>query len=376
MTPKTVALVFGTRPEAIKMAPVYLALSKDRRFRVQVIVSAQHRELLDQVLSLFRIRVDYDLDVMRPRQTLHRTTAAVLTRLRSVLKEAVPDLMMVHGDTTTTMSASLAAYYGRVPLAHVEAGLRTRDKWRPFPEEINRRVSDLLADLHFAPTAAARDNLLREGADPAGVFVTGNTVVDAVQLASRRLRRRAPSHPTGTKLILVTAHRRESFGEPMRRIAEAVYELARRREDVFIIFSAHPNPNVRRVLSAFRHERVRQVEPLDYLDFVGLMRESTFILTDSGGIQEEAPGLGVPVLVMREVTERPEAIRYGTALLVGTDKERILAASLKLLDDRLAYQKMRRAKNPYGDGRAAERIRRITARFLGLGEALPEPFRV
>lgn len=375
MTPKKVALVFGTRPEAIKMAPVYQALCKDRRFQVNVIVTAQHRELLDQVLTLFRVPKDYDLDLMQPRQTLHRTTAAVLTRLRRVIQEARPDLMMVHGDTTTTMSASLAAYYGRVPLAHVEAGLRTHDKWRPFPEEINRRVCDLLADLHFAPTAAARDNLLREGADPAGVFVTGNTVVDAVQLISSRLKRKAPPHPRGTKLILVTAHRRESFGEPMRQIAAAVYELAARRADVFIVFSAHPNPNVRRVLGALRHERVRQVEPLDYLEFVRLMQQSAFILTDSGGIQEEAPGLGVPVLVMREVTERPEAIRYGTAALVGTDKERILAACFQLLDDQRAYERMRRAKNPYGDGQAAERIRRITARHLGLSEALPEPFR-
>ncbi|MCX7864720.1 MAG: UDP-N-acetylglucosamine 2-epimerase (non-hydrolyzing) [Novosphingobium sp.] len=358
--------VFGTRPEAIKMAPVVKALARDEAIEARLCVTAQHREMLDQVLDLFSIVPDYDLDLMRPGQDLGDITANVLNGLRGVLGDFRPDLVLVHGDTTTTMAASLAAYYQRIPVGHVEAGLRTRDIYSPWPEEINRRLTGALARLHFAPTQQARANLLAESVPDDHITVTGNTVIDALQQAiaiieaDRTIAADFASRfalDDARRLILVTGHRRESFGGGFERICRALAELAR-REDVEIIYPVHLNPNVRRPVEAMLSHLpgVRLIEPQDYLPFVYLMMRSYLILTDSGGIQEEAPALGKPVLVMRETTERPEAVDAGTVRLVGTDERRIVAAVRELLDDRATYERMSLAHNPYGDGRAAGRI--------------------
>jgi UDP-N-acetylglucosamine 2-epimerase (non-hydrolysing) len=362
-----VLTVFGTRPEAIKMAPVVQAMVESPRLESTVCVTAQHRAMLDQVLDLFGIEPDFDLDVMRPEQDLTDVTVAVLTGLREVLRDVRPDRVLVHGDTTTTLAASLAAFYARVPAGHVEAGLRTGDPQSPWPEETNRRLAGGLADLHFAPTPRAARNLEGEGVDASRIHVTGNTVIDALLDAVARLDadparaaevdRRLPTLDPGRRLVLVTAHRRESFGEGLERICRALARLAD-RDDVEIVFPVHPNPNVRapvrRLLGAT--PGVHLIEPLDYLPFVRLMARSHLIITDSGGIQEEAPSLGKPVLVLREVTERPEALEAGTVRLVGTDAGRIEAEAGRLLDDAGAYRAMTRAHNPYGDGRAAHRI--------------------
>jgi UDP-N-acetylglucosamine 2-epimerase (non-hydrolysing) len=376
---KKVLSIFGTRPEAIKMAPVVKALQgRPDLFDARVCVTAQHRQMLDQVLSLFDIRPDFDLDIMRPGQDLYDITANVLQGLKGVLAQAKPDLVLVHGDTTTTMAATLAAYYQRIPVGHVEAGLRTHDKYAPFPEEINRRVTGAVADLHFAPTTAARDNLLREGVDPATIHVTGNTVVDALlavveqvrqpaQAAEVRdyLRSRLPEDstlltPHPSRVILVTGHRRENFGTGFENICRALAEIAEAYPDAEIVYPVHLNPNVqepvRRILGGGGHGNVHLIEPVDYLPFVWLMDRSYLIITDSGGVQEEAPSLGKPVLVMRETTERPEAVAAGTVRLVGTDRGRIVAEAARLLDDPAAYRAMSMAHNPYGDGQAAARI--------------------
>ena len=366
-----VLAVFGTRPEAIKMAPVVGALrGRPDRFLCRVCTTAQHREMLDQVLELFSIRPDHDLDIMRQGQGLHEVTSAVLLRIRPVLAAERPDVVLVHGDTTTTMAATMAAYYGRIPVGHVEAGLRTGDRYAPFPEEINRKVTGAVADLHFAPTEIAKRNLLREGVPEDSILVTGNTVIDALlsvrdrlgrdPALTRRLDADFSFLDRGKKLILVTGHRRENFGEGFESICRALAEIAARRDDVEILYPVHLNPNVqepvRRVLGSGGGGNVHLVEPMEYLQFVYLMNRSRFIITDSGGIQEEAPSLGKPVLVMRGATERPEAIQAGTALLVGTDREKIVAETLRLLDDPDAYRSMSTANNPYGDGRAAGRI--------------------
>jgi UDP-N-acetylglucosamine 2-epimerase (non-hydrolysing) len=366
-----VLAVFGTRPEAIKMAPVVGALrGRADRFLCRVCTTAQHREMLDQVLELFSIRPDHDLDIMRQGQGLHEVTSAVLLRIRPVLEAERPDVVLVHGDTTTTMAATMAAYYCRIPVGHVEAGLRTGDRYAPFPEEINRKVTGAVADLHFAPTEIAKRNLLREGVPEDSILVTGNTVIDALLSVRDRLRRdpaltrRLDADfsflDRGKKLILVTGHRRENFGEGFESICRALAEIAARRDDVEILYPVHLNPNVqepvRRVLGSGGGGNVHLVEPMEYLQFVYLMNRSRFIITDSGGIQEEAPSLGKPVLVMRGATERPEAVQAGTALLVGTDREKIVAEAMRLLDDPAAYRAMSAAHNPYGDGRAGERI--------------------
>ena len=366
-----VLAVFGTRPEAIKMAPVVGALrGRPDRFLCRVCTTAQHREMLDQVLELFSIRPDHDLDIMRQGQGLHEVTSAVLLRIRPVLAAERPDVVLVHGDTTTTMAATMAAYYGRIPVGHVEAGLRTGDRYAPFPEEINRKVTGAVADLHFAPTEIAKRNLLREGVPEDSILVTGNTVIDALlsvrdrlgrdPALTRRLDADFSFLDRGKKLILVTGHRRENFGEGFESICRALAEIAARRDDVEILYPVHLNPNVqepvRRVLGSGGGGNVHLVEPMEYLQFVYLMNRSRFIITDSGGIQEEAPSLGKPVLVMRGATERPEAIQAGTALLVGTDREKIVAEAMRLLDDPAAYRAMSAAHNPYGDGRAGERI--------------------
>jgi UDP-N-acetylglucosamine 2-epimerase len=355
--------IFGTRPEAVKMAPVVRRLAGTPGVESRVCVTAQHRDMLDQVLELFAIRPDYDLDLMRPDQSLAALTAAVFEKLDPLLGELRPDWILVQGDTTTVMAAALLAYYHHIRVGHVEAGLRTGDKWRPFPEEINRRVAGSVADLHFAPTAWARDNLLREGVPAEQVIVTGNPVIDALQdiLARPYDFRAGPLGwlPDNRRVVLITAHRRESFGPPLEGIFTALLRLAQiYRDDVVFVYPVHPNPNVRdpadRMLAGVRN--IRLLEPLDYLPMLHLMKRATIILTDSGGIQEEAPALGVPVLVLREVTERPEAIQAGTALLVGTDPERIVAETRRLMDQPAAREAMAHAANPFGDGHASERI--------------------
>lgn len=362
-----VLAVFGTRPEAIKMAPVVKSLAQTSNIELEVAVTAQHRQMLDQVLQLFGIVPDHDLDIMKPGQGLHEITCDVLTGLKPVFQHIRPDLVLVHGDTTTTLAASLAAYYERIPVGHVEAGLRTGNIYSPWPEEINRRIAGAIARLHFAPTEKSRQNLLSEGVPGAHIHVTGNTVIDALLDVVARLESdpqtsarldRQLDLDRSRRIILVTGHRRESFGGGFERICAALRCLAE-RQDVQIVYPVHLNPNV---IGPVR-ERLRDIgnisllPPQDYLPFVHLMRRAEVILTDSGGVQEEAPSLGKPVLVMRDTTERPEAVEAGTVRLVGTDSERIVAEMTRLLDDPSAYELMAKARNPYGDGRAAGRIR-------------------
>ena len=358
--------VFGTRPEAIKMAPVVQRLAATPNVTSQVCVTGQHREMLDQALALFGIVPDFDLDVMRPGQTLNGITASVIQGLQPILADCRPDLVLVHGDTTTTLAASLAAYYERVPVGHVEAGLRTGNILSPWPEEINRKVAGAVAHLHFAPTARARANLLAENVCPSSVHVTGNTVIDALHQVVARIEDDPGFQAEcaiglgldpARRLILVTGHRRENFGPGFNRICSALARLAA-RPDVQIVYPVHLNPKVRgpveRRLGSLPN--VRLLPPQDYLPFVYLMRRADLILTDSGGVQEEAPSFGKPVLVMRDTTERPEAVEAGTVRMVGTDEDCIVAGVHKLLDDRAAYQAMSFAHNPYGDGQAAGRI--------------------
>lgn len=353
--------VFGTRPEAIKMAPIVLRLAQMPEVEARVCVTAQHRQMLDQVLDLFRIRPDYDLNLMQEDQSLGELAAAIFTHLEPVLEEFRPDWVLVQGDTTTVAITALLAYYHRLRVGHVEAGLRTHDKWQPFPEEINRRIAGVIADLHFAPTEWARQNLLREGVPPENILVTGNPVIDALHyVAAQPIPQETADlleRAKGRRLILVTAHRRENFGTPLQNICRALQRLAA-RGDLFIIYPVHLNPNVQSVVRRELEgvENILLLPPLEYLPLVHLMRHATLILTDSGGIQEEAPAFGVPVLVLRNVTERPEGVEAGVLKLVGTETENILREAEHLLDDAQAYQAMARAANPFGDGRAAERI--------------------
>jgi UDP-N-acetylglucosamine 2-epimerase (non-hydrolysing) len=369
---KTVLSVFGTRPEAIKMAPVVAALSGVAGIRSLVCVTAQHRELLDQVLSLFGIRPDADLDLMREGQSLTEVTTRALGALTPYLERERPDLLLVQGDTTTTMAASLAAFYARIPVGHVEAGLRTGDPYYPWPEEVNRRMTSVIATHHFAPTERARRNLLAEGVSDEAILVTGNTVIDALLAVTAQKPPRAPRLPLrGGRMILVTAHRRENFGAPMLEIFAALRELAERYADVDLVYPVHPNPNVdgpaRRELSGVAG--VHLLAPLEYKPFADLLSGATLVLTDSGGIQEEAPSLGKPVLVLRDETERPEAVEAGTVRLVGPHRETIVRAASELLDSPEAYARMARAVNPYGDGRAAGRIAKRVKEILGAGGA-------
>ena len=363
-----VLTVFGTRPEAIKMAPLVHALAKDPHFEAKVCVTAQHREMLDQVLKLFSIVPEYDLNIMQPGQGLTEITCRILEGLKPVLESFKPDVVLVHGDTTTTMAASLAAFYQRIPVGHVEAGLRTGDLSSPWPEEGNRTLTGHLATYHFAPTETSRQNLLRENIADNRIAVTGNTVIDALfwvrdrvlsdEALRNELTQRYPFLANGKKMILVTGHRRESFGRGFEQICHALAEIAANNPDVQIVYPVHLNPNVsepvKRILGHV--ENVMLIEPQDYLPFVWLMNRAWLILTDSGGIQEEAPSLGKPVLVMRDMTERPEAVSAGTVCLVGTDSQRIVNEVTRLLQDESAYQAMRRAHNPYGDGQACHRI--------------------
>ncbi|MEQ9873463.1 UDP-N-acetylglucosamine 2-epimerase (non-hydrolyzing) [Pectobacterium brasiliense] len=363
-----VLTVFGTRPEAIKMAPLVHALAQDGAFESRICVTAQHREMLDQVLRLFDITPDYDLNIMRPGQGLSEISCRILSGLEPVMAEFKPDLVLVHGDTTTTLATSLAAFYQRIPVGHVEAGLRTGNLYSPWPEEANRKLTGHLAMYHFAPTENSRQNLLREHLSDRHIFVTGNTVIDALFwvrdriLGDAALRRSLDEKyaflDDNKKLILVTGHRRESFGGGFERICSALADIARRHPEVQIVYPVHLNPNVsepvNRILSGI--DNVMLIAPQDYLPFVYLMNRSYMILTDSGGIQEEAPSLGKPVLVMRDTTERPEAVEAGTVKLVGTEVTSIVDAVSTLLTDEEAYQAMSRAHNPYGDGQACQRI--------------------
>lgn len=370
---KKVLIVFGTRPEAIKMAPVVLALQKDQDIEVKVCVTAQHRQMLDQVLSLFEIVPDFDLDLMKPGQDLTDITSNVLLGMRSILKAWKPDWVLVHGDTTTTLAASLSAYYEKIPVGHVEAGLRTGNIYSPWPEEMNRRIAGMISTMHFAPTEGAKENLLREGITSDNIFVSGNTVIDALQQVAVRLKNDSTLAnemqtqfaflKSEKRMVLVTGHRRENFGAGFENICHALAEIAE-RDDVQIVYPVHLNPNVqepvKRILGEHRH--IHLIPPQDYLPFVYLMTRAYLLLTDSGGIQEEAPSLGKPVLVMRDTTERPEAVQAGTVKLVGTDRAKIVEETLRLLDDQIEYQKMNLAHNPYGDGQTANRILEILKR--------------
>ena len=370
-TPRKILTVFGTRPEAIKLFPLVHALADDPRFESRVCISAQHREMLDQVLDIAGIVPDHDLDLMTPGQTLDALTARALVEIGKVLDLEQPDWVVVQGDTTTVMAGAIAAYYRKIPVCHVEAGLRSGDIHHPWPEEVNRRVVGSFAALHCAPTTTARDALLRENVDPATVHVTGNTVIDALQWVTARVGdspaladglRALEERFAGRRIIGVTSHRRENFGEGMQAIAKAVKSIAS-RQDVAVIFPVHLNPQVRAVMKAELAglDNVALLEPLDYPQFARLLDISHLMLTDSGGVQEEAPALGKPVLVMRETTERPEGIAAGTARLVGTDADRIVRETNRLLDDPAAYAAMAQAHNPFGDGRAAERIADLLA---------------
>lgn len=364
-----VLVVFGTRPEAIKMAPVIRELKQVQDIETQVLVTAQHREMLDQVLHLFAIEPDHDLDLMREGQDLYSITTGVLNGVREVLEKERPELVVVHGDTTTTFAASLAAFYQRIPVAHVEAGLRTYNKYSPFPEEINRSLTARLADLHFAPTDLNRDNLLRESIGDLKIWVTGNTVIDALMQTIR------PGFDFGPELaqvdfnrriILLTTHRRENWGGRMGQIYLAMLDLLKAFEDIEIVFPVHKNPIVRDLAQSMLGEskRVHLIEPLEYEPFANLMNQSYLVLTDSGGMQEEAPSLGKPVLVLRDTTERPEAVKAGTVKLIGTNRERVFKEAHELLSKQLEYHKMARAVNPYGDGKAAGRIVKVIIEFL------------
>lgn len=379
---KTVMLVFGTRPEAIKMAPLVKTLeSHADEFRTLVCVTGQHRQMLDQVLDIFHIRPDFDLNIMRAGQDLYDVTTKVLTGMREVLTTARPDIVLVHGDTTTSMSAALAAFYARIPVGHVEAGLRTHDVLSPWPEEMNRQLTARLATYHFAPTPLSRDNLLAENIAADHIWVTGNTVIDALHWVTARIKANpelaagldAHLHEAGydvsrltggRRLVLITGHRRENFGTGFLSMCRAIKALTERYPEVDFVYPMHLNPNVRQPIhDVFGSDltdlgNMYFIEPLEYLSFVYLMEKSHIVLTDSGGIQEEAPGLGKPVLVMRDTTERPEAVTAGTVRLVGTDFDRITSAVSTLLDDPAAYARMSQAVNPYGDGHACERIAR------------------
>jgi len=381
--------VFGTRPEAIKMAPVVLALESLAGVEARVCVTAQHRQMLDQVLTLFGIRPDHDLDLMAPSQDLHELTARTLLAMREVLREEHPDLVLVHGDTTTCMAATLAAFYENIEVGHVEAGLRTRNLQAPFPEEANRALVGRLARYHFSPTPGARDNLLEEQVPGDRIWVTGNTVIDALLRVCQQVAAKSAGHwarvlsqallsrleDSGRRTVLITGHRRENFGQGFVDLCNAIADLASRHPDWDLVYPVHLNPNVQgpvyEILGA--RPNVTLTEPLDYAPFVWLMTRCDLVLTDSGGIQEEAPALGKPVLVMREVTERPEALAAGTVRLVGTDRRRIVAGVEAILEDPEAYRAMSQAQNPYGDGRAAERIMAVLSALAEGTDRLPSP---
>lgn len=363
---KKILLIFGTRPEAIKMAPLVKAFQRDNSFETKVCVTAQHREMLDQVLKFFDIQPDYDLDLMKPNQNLYTLTADIITGLKPIFEDFKPNFVYVHGDTTTTMAASIAGFYSGAKVCHIEAGLRTHNKYAPFPEEINRQVTGRIADFHFAPTPISKDNLLKENIKEESILVTGNTVIDALlesverveHIEDKEIEELKKIVDTSKKLILVTGHRRENHGTGFLEICEALKEIAINNPDVQIVYPVHLNPNVQKpvyqILS--QTENIHLIDPLSYPAFVWLMKYSYLIITDSGGVQEEAPSLGKPVLVMRDTTERPEAVETGTVILVGTNTEKIVSECELLLNNQELYNKMSALHNPYGDGKACERI--------------------
>lgn len=374
-----VMTVFGTRPEAIKMAPLVLELQKQsQRFEAITTVSAQHREMLDQVLDIFHIKPDYDLNIMHARQTLTDITSNVLINLDKILKEAKPDIVLVHGDTTTTFAASVAAFYNQIPIGHVEAGLRTWEKYSPYPEEMNRQMTDAMTDLYFAPTTQSKANLLKENHKEDNIYITGNTAIDALKQTVDKgyhhdiLDKVSPDN----KLILLTMHRRENQGGPMRRVFKVIREVVESREDVEVIYPVHLSPAVQEAAKEIlgNTERIHLISPLDVVDFHNLAARSYFIMTDSGGVQEEAPSLGKPVLVLRDTTERPEGVEAGTLKLVSTESEKVKQEMEELLDNAAEYQRMSQAKNPYGDGKASKRILDAIAYYFGVTDKKPIEF--
>lgn len=376
---KKIMTVFGTRPEAIKMAPLVLALKEDPDLDPVVVVTAQHREMLDQVLETFEIEPDYDLNIMKKGQTLSEVTGRVIEGLEGVIKESKPDMMLVHGDTTTTFAGSLAAFYNGLDIGHVEAGLRTHNKHSPFPEEMNRQMTGVLADLHFSPTENSRQNLLVENKKEEFISVTGNTAIDALKTTvDESYYSEVIDRHKDNKVILLTAHRRENIGEPMHNIFSAVREIVDEFDDVTVVYPIHKNPKVREIAQEHlgNHERIEIIEPLDVLDFHNFAAKSHIILTDSGGVQEEAPSLGKPVIVLRDTTERPEGVEAGTLKLAGTEKADIYELTRKLLTDQKVYEEMSRASNPYGDGEASKRICENIKHYYGIIEQKPESFQV
>ena len=374
--------VFGTRPEAIKMCPLVLEMGKYPDYIEPIVaVTAQHREMLDQVLELFNIKPDYDLNIMASGQTLYDITTRALTGLKEVIEEAKPDMVLVHGDTTTTFAGALAAFYAQVPVGHVEAGLRTGNKYSPYPEEMNRKLTGSIADMHFAPTSTSKANLLKENVNPETILVTGNTVIDALQTTVKADYEFADAEfnkifARGNRLILMTTHRRENLGEPMRNVYKALRKVLETHADVEAIFPVHKNPKVREIVQEELGglDRVHLIEPMDYEPFANLMGKVDIVLTDSGGIQEEAPALGKPVLVLRDTTERPEAVDAGTVKLIGTAYEDVLRETNLLLDDSAHYKKMAEAANPYGDGKACERIIRTILQKNGFNVKILSEF--
>ncbi|AST06033.1 UDP-N-acetylglucosamine 2-epimerase (non-hydrolyzing) [Anoxybacillus flavithermus] len=377
MNKRKVMTIFGTRPEAIKMAPLVLELQKYEDIESIVTVTAQHRQMLDQVLDIFGIQPHYDLNIMKERQTLVDITTRALAGLDDVMKKVKPDIVLVHGDTTTTFVASLAAFYNQIAVGHVEAGLRTWNKYSPFPEEMNRQLTGVLADLHFAPTAKAAENLRTENKPEHAIFITGNTAIDALKTTVRE----SYTHPilqkvAGSRMILLTAHRRENLGEPMRNMFRAVKRLVEDYDDVQVVYPVHLNPVVRELANDIlgNDERIHLIEPLDVIDFHNFAARAHIILTDSGGVQEEAPSLGVPVLVLRDTTERPEGIEAGTLKLAGTNEQTIYTLASELLTDEKAYEQMAKASNPYGDGWASKRIVEAIRYYFKQSDAPPTPF--
>ena len=356
--------IFGTRPEAIKMAPLIKKMEEDDRFQSIVVVTAQHRQMLDQVLDIFKIKPDYDLNIMKDGQTLSDITTRVMKELNAVFMQIRPDIVLVHGDTTTTFAASIAAFYHQIPIGHVEAGLRTWNKLSPFPEEMNRQVTDVLADLYFAPTEKSKENLIKENHPENAIFVTGNTAIDAMNYTiSNHYSNELLERLKGKRIVLVTMHRRENLGIPMENVFRAINRIVEKYKDVEILFPIHKNPKVRQIAQKIliESEQIHLIEPLDVVDFQNFAKRSFLIMTDSGGVQEEAPSLGVPVLVLRDTTERPEGVESGTLKLAGTDEESVFIAANTLLSDDKEYKKMLKASNPYGDGHASERILEVLA---------------
>lgn len=360
-----ISFIFGTRPEAIKMAPIILWSQKEEGLKPLVLLTGQHREILDSVLNLFNIRAKINLGLMKKNQTLSELTARIIKKLNPVLEIEKPDIVLVQGDTTTAFIGALLAFYNQIPVGHIEAGLRSFDKFQPFPEEINRRIISQIADLHFAPTKTAAKNLLNGGTPKKRIFIVGNTVIDAINLIAKRVKsfskKKLNKLDLGKKMILVTTHRRENIGQPMENICQAILDLIKFNSELRFILPMHPNPKVRQILKKYlsRKANIYLIEPLDYPDFVLMMKKSYLILTDSGGVQEEAPSLGKPVLVLRETTERMEGVEAGTAIMVGTNQSKILKAAIKLIKNQNFYKKISLIKNPYGDGKSSQRIIKI-----------------